>query len=424
MRIKPIIAAFLPVIFVLTGCGTGESSKDEVQSEEEIIARALKIHDRVLTVDTHADTPLRMIEPGFDLAERHDPLETGSKVDYPRMKEGGLDAIFFAAFVSQDIRDDDGNERAKKLVIQMIDSVVSSTEQNASLVGLALTPQDAYELEKDGKRAIYLAIENGYPIGSDLKNIELFYDKGVRYITLVHSSNNDIADSATDSSGAEHEGLSAFGEEVVKEMNRLGIMVDVSHASDDVFFDAIAVSEAPIIATHSNARSVTEHQRNMSDEMLRLMAENGGVVQLTLLSSYLRDEPQNPERSAALQELRSSMKSLNEMTPEERAERRLAFNEINEKFPTPLATVKHVVDHIDHMVSIAGIDHVGIGCDFDGGGGIDGVFDASEVMNITIELVRRGYSEEDIEKIWGKNVMRVFEDVQKIAEVIQARTLS
>ena len=424
MRIKPIIAAFLPVIFVLTGCGTGESSKGEVQSEEEIIARALEIHDRVLTVDTHADTPLRMIEPGFDLAERHNPLETGSKVDYPRMKEGGLDAIFFAAFVSQDIRDDDGNERAKKLVIQMIDSVVSSTEQNASLVGLALTPQDAYELEKDGKRAIYLAIENGYPIGRDLKNIELFYDKGVRYITLVHSSNNDIADSATDSSGAEHEGLSAFGEEVVKEMNRLGIMVDVSHASDDVFFDAIAVSEAPIIATHSNARSVTEHQRNMSDEMLRLMAENGGVVQLTLLSSYLRDEPQNPERTAALQELRSSMKSLNEMTPEERAERRLAFNEINEKFPTPLATVEHVVDHIDHMVSIAGIDHVGIGCDFDGGGGIDGVFDASEVMNITIELVRRGYSEDDIEKIWGKNVMRVFEDVQKIADAIQARALS
>ena len=424
MRIKPIIAAFLPVIFVLTGCGTGESSKDEVQSEEEIIARALKIHDRVLTVDTHADTPLRMIEPGFDLAERHDPLETGSKVDYPRMKEGGLDAIFFAAFVSQDIRDDDGNERAKKLVIQMIDSVVSSTEQNASLVGLALTPQDAYELEKYGKRAIYLAIENGYPIGSDLKNIELFYDKGVRYITLVHSSNNDIADSATDSSGAEHEGLSAFGEEVVKEMNRLGIMVDVSHASDDVFFDAIAVSEAPIIATHSNARSVTEHQRNMSDEMLRLMAENGGVVQMTLLSSYLRDEPPNPERAAALEELRSSMKNVGVMTPEERAERRSAFNEINEKFPTPLATVKHVVDHIDHMVSIAGIDHVGIGCDFDGGGGIDGVFDASEVMNITIELVRRGYSEEDIEKIWGKNVMRVFEEVQKVAEVIQAKALS
>ena len=424
MNIKPMIAAVFAGIFVLKGCDTGESSKNEVQSEEEIIARALDIHERVLTVDTHADTPLRMIEPGFDLAERHDPFETGSKVDYPRMKEGGLDAIFFAAFVSQDIRDNDGNERAKKLVIQMIDAVISSAEQNASLVGLALTPKDAYELEKDGKRAIYLAIENGYPIGEDLKNIELFYDMGVRYITLVHSSNNDIADSATDSSGAEHEGLSAFGEEVVKEMNRLGIMVDVSHASDDVFFDAIAVSEAPIIATHSNARAITEHQRNMSDEMLRLMAENGGVAQLTLLSSYLRDEPVNLERSAALQELRSSMKNVSEMTLEERAEMRSAFNEINERFPTPSATVTDVVDHIDYMVKIAGIDHVGIGCDFDGGGGIDGVFDASEVMNITIELVRRGYSEEAIEKIWGKNVMRVFEEVQAVAESMQAKTLS
>ena len=422
---RELITALLLVSFsLLAGCNNKEELVGVLTSEDETIARALEIHERALTVDTHADTPLRMIEPGFDLAERHNPLDTGSKVDYPRMKEGGLDAIFFAAFVSQDIRDNDGNERAKTLVLEMIDAVISSTEENSDLVGLALTPKDAYALERDGKRAIYLAIENGYPIGDDLANIELFFNKGVRYITLVHSSNNDIADSATDSSGAEHNGLSAFGEEVVREMNRLGIMVDVSHASDDVFFDAIALSEAPIIATHSNARSVTEHQRNMSDEMLRLMAENGGVVQMTLLSSYLRDEPPNPERSAALEELRSSMKSVSEMSPKERAERRLAFNEINEKFPTPSATVKHVVDHIDHMVSIAGIDHVGIGCDFDGGGGIDGVFDASEVMNITIELVRRGYSEEDIEKIWGKNVMRVFGEVQKVAEVMQARALS
>ena len=424
MNRESINALLLVGFSLLAACNNKEESVGVMTSEDETTARALEIHERVLTVDTHADTPLRMIEPGFDLAERHNPLDTGSKVDYPRMKEGGLDAIFFAAFVSQDIRDNEGNERAKALVLEMIDAVISSTEENSDLVGLALTPKDAYELERDGKRAIYLAIENGYPIGDDLANIELFFNKGVRYITLVHSSNNDIADSATDTSGAEHNGLSAFGEEVVREMNRLGIMVDVSHASDDVFFDAIALSEAPIIATHSNARSVTEHQRNMSDEMLRLMAENGGVVQMTLLSSYLRDEPPNPERSAALEELRSSMKSVSEMSPEERAERRLAFNQINEKFPTPSATVKHVVDHIDHMVSIAGIDHVGIGCDFDGGGGIDGVFDASEVMNITIELVRRGYSEEDIEKIWGKNVMRVFEEVQKVAEVMQARALS
>ncbi|MEM8768494.1 MAG: dipeptidase [Pseudomonadota bacterium] len=392
---------------------------DEGAAEAELIAQALEIHDRVLTLDTHADTPLRMIEPGFDMSVRHDPRETGSKLDYPRMKEGGLDAVFLAAFVAQDIRDDEGNSRAKELSLQMLDAVIASTEQHSEIAGLALTPEDAYELEEAGKRAIFLAIENGYPVGNDLSNVELFYDKGVRYITLVHSSNNDLADSATDPKGAEHGGLSTLGEDVVREMNRLGIMVDVSHASDEVFFDAIEVSTAPIIASHSNARTVTDHNRNMTDEMLRVMAKNGGVVQLTMLSNYLRDEPDNPEREAALTELRDNMKPVSEMTPEERTAMREAFNEINEKFPNPPATVVDVVDHIDHIVAIAGIDHVGIGCDFDGGGGIDGVFDASEVMNITIELVRRGYTEEQIEKIWGGNLVRVFHDVQAVAETMR-----
>ena len=306
-----LAGALLAVL--LSACDSGTQTSDTaasknasadaagaVESEEALVARALAIHDRVLTLDTHADTPLRMIEPGFDLAERHDPRETGSKVDYPRMQEGGLDAIFFAAFVAQDIRDDDGNSRAKALGLQMIDAVIASTEANADIVGLALDPDDAYELEKAGKRAIYLGIENGYPIGSDIANVELYFDKGVRYITLVHSTNNDLADSATDDAGPEHDGISAFGEDVVREMNRLGIMVDVSHGSEQVFYDAIAVSKAPIIASHSNARSVTDHKRNMSDDMLRLMADNGGVVQLTMLSDYLRDKPENPERDAAV----------------------------------------------------------------------------------------------------------------------------
>ncbi|MEM9894954.1 MAG: membrane dipeptidase [Bacteroidota bacterium] len=380
---------------------------------------ALQIHDHVLTVDTHADTPLRMIEPGFDMAERHDPRETGSKVDYPRMKEGGLDAIFFATFVAQDIRDDEGNSRAKALCLQMIDSVRASTEANADLVGLALNPNDAYELEKEGKRAIYIGIENGYPIGSDVSNVELYFDKGVRYITLVHSSNNDLADSATDDDGPEHGGISKLGEAVVKEMNRLGIMVDVSHGSDSVFYDAIMLSEAPIIASHSNARSVTDHPRNMSDDMLKLMAENGGVVQLTMLSNYLRIAPANPERDSAVAVLRAGRKPAGEMTQEDREKYRSAMDEINEKYPVSEANVEHVADHIDHIVKVAGIDHVGIGCDFDGGGGIDGIFDASEVMNITIELVKRGYTESQIQKIWGGNIMRVFREVQEVAEQIQ-----
>ena len=415
------VSIFSLIILTVIGCTSSPNTNNaESETEEELIKRALEIHDRVLTVDTHADTPLRMIEPGFDMAERHDPNETGSKVDYPRMKEGGLDAIFFATFVAQDIRDDDGNSRAKALCLQMIDSVVSSTEKNSDIVGLALDPDDAYELEKAGKRAIYIGIENGYPIGSDVSNVELYYNKGVRYITLVHSSNNDIADSATDDDGPEHGGISELGAEVVKEMNRLGIMVDVSHGNDSVFYDAIALSKAPIIASHSNARSVTDHKRNMTDEMLELMAENGGVVQLTMLSVYLRDIPENPKRDSAFAALQASMKPVSEMTQEERSAAREARNEINKMYPNPSANVEHVVDHIDHIVKVAGIDHVGIGCDFDGGGGIDGIFDASEVMNITIELVRRGYTEEQIQKIWGGNIMRVFNEVQAVAEQIQS----
>ncbi|MEM6708089.1 MAG: dipeptidase [Pseudomonadota bacterium] len=424
LRTLKFFVSLLLLSAFLASCATAPDTADTAQpaaeTEAELIARALAIHDRVLTLDTHADTPLRMIEPGFDLAERHDPNETGSKVDYPRMKEGGLDAIFFAAFVAQDIRNDEGHQKAKELGLQMIDAVIESTETNAELAGLALDPEDAYALEKAGKRAIYLGIENGYPIGGDISNVELYYDKGVRYITLVHSTNNDLADSATDSKGPEHGGISPFGEEVVAEMNRLGIMVDVSHGSDEVFYDAIAVSKAPIIASHSNARSVTDHKRNMTDEMLRLMAENGGVVQLTMLSDYLRTAPENPEREAAITALRDGMKPASEMTKEERQAMRAAFNDINKKFPNPPATVEHVVDHIDHIVAVAGIDHVGIGCDFDGGGGIEGIFDASEVMNITIELVRRGYTEAQIEKIWSGNLMRVFRDVIAVAEEMQS----
>ena len=248
---------YLLLLAVLFNVACNEAPKtdnSETETEEELVARALEIHKRVLTLDTHADTPLRMIEPGFDMAERHDPKETGSKVDYPRMKEGDLDAIFFAAFVAQDIRDDDGNSRAKALCLQMIDSIIASTDRNSDIVGLATNPDDAYALEKEGKRAIFIGIENGYPIGDDLSNVETYYNKGVRYITLVHSSNNDLADSATDRDGPEHGGISEFGLDVVKEMNRLGIMVDVSHGNDSVFYDAVKYSKAPIIARIKSSR--------------------------------------------------------------------------------------------------------------------------------------------------------------------------
>ena len=413
--------SILCIVLFTQACS--KNSDESARQNISLSSSALELHDRILTLDSHADTPLRLMEPGFDLAERHDPHETGSKLDYPRMIEGGLDAVFFAAFVAQGIRDDDGHTRARELALQMLDAVWASAEKNSDIVGIALNPEDAALLEAEGKRAIYLSIENGYPIGNDLKNVELFYNKGVRYVTLVHSTNNDLADSATDSGGPEHGGISPLGASVVEEMNRLGIMVDVSHGSDDTFYDAIELSKAPIIATHSNARTVTDHPRNMSDDMLRLIAKNGGVVQLTMLSDYLRNAPENPERDSALESLRASLKPSNEMTEDERKLARDQLRKIRAQYPDPLATVKNAVDHIDHIVRIAGIDHVGIGCDFDGGGGIDGVFDVSELMNITIELAQRGYSEQDIEKIWSGNILRVFAEVQAVAEGIQSQTL-
>ena len=415
------LTSILCIVLFTQACS--KTSDESLHQNISLSSSALELHDRILTLDSHADTPLRLIEPGFDLAERHDPHETGSKLDYPRMIEGGLDAVFFAAFVAQGIRDDDGHSRARELALEMLDAVWASAEKNSDIVGIALNPEDAAVLEAEGKRAIYLSIENGYPIGNDLKNVELFYNKGVRYVTLVHSTNNDLADSATDSGGPEHGGISLLGASVVEEMNRLGIMVDVSHGSDETFYDAIELSKAPIIATHSNARTVTDHPRNMSDDMLRLIAKNGGVVQLTMLSDYLRDAPQNPERDSALASLRASLKPSNEMTEGERKAARDQLRGIRTQYPDPLATVQNAVDHIDHIVSIAGIDHVGIGCDFDGGGGIDGVFDASEVMNITVELVRRGYSEQDIEKIWSGNLLRVFAEVQAVAKDLQSKAL-
>ena len=422
MKIKNHLCLF---VFLSLCRGCNENVLKRIygnETESELIDRALLIHKKVLTLDTHADTPLRMIEPGFSMSDRHDPNETGSKVDYPRMIEGGLDAIFFAAFVAQDIRNDKGNFRAKNLCVQMIDSILSSIQQNSDVVGLALNPEDAYSLEKQGKRAIYIGIENGYPIGGDLSNIETYYKKGVRYITLVHSSNNDLADSATDPAGPEHNGISEFGSKVVKEMNRLGIMVDVSHGSDAVFYDAIKISKAPIIATHSNARSVTNHKRNMTDDMLKLIAKNGGVVQLTMLSNYLRDPVPNITAEKLKKELLSSIKPIDQMTTLEKETMRKRLNEIDDKYPIAPANLKNVVDHIDHIVNVAGIDHVGIGCDFDGGGGIDGVFDVSQVMNITIELVKRGYNEDQIAKIWGGNLIRVFSEVQTIARKIKSDT--
>jgi membrane dipeptidase len=333
------------------------------------------------------------------------------------MAEGGLDAEFFAVFVGQGAKTPEGYAAAKERAFRVIDAIHKMCEDYPELVALATTPEDAYRIEDEGKRAAFIGMENGYPIGRDLSLIEKYYDRGVRYITLCHSGDNDICDSSTDRGGPEDNGLSEFGKEVVAECNRLGIMVDISHASEKSFFDIVETTKAPIIASHSSVRALCDHPRNLTDEQLKALAENGGVIQICFVSSFIKEQPPNPERDAAIEALREKYGSRRNIQDEAaRAKAMEEYQEIFEKYPGERTTLQELVDHIDFVVELIGVDHVGIGTDFDGGGGVEGCNDVSEMPNITEELLRRGYSEEDIQKIWGGNIMRVFSRVIEVSE--------
>jgi membrane dipeptidase len=400
-RIMKTLICSLITLFLLAGC---------VTKEEQIINKANKIHASVLTVDTHCDTPMDLLRSDFDLGVRH---EEGC-VDFPRMKEGGLNAEFFAVFIGQGPRDDSSFNKVHKRALEVFDAIHKNVLKNSTLAELALTPEDAYRIKKSGKIAAFIGVENGYPIGKDITRVKEFYDLGARYITLSHSRNNDICDSSTDPKGAENEGLSPFGKEVVSEMNRLGMMVDVSHISDKSFYDVIKLSKAPVIASHSSCRALCENPRNIDDNMLLALKQNGGVIQICILSNYLKAPEANPEQEAKLKELRDKYGDFNKLPDSLMRKMRSEYRTIQKKYEK-LATVKDAVDHIDHVVQVIGIDHVGIGTDFDGGGGIEGCKSAADMKNITIELVRRGYTKQDIEKIWGGNAMRVLAAVEKLA---------
>ncbi len=387
------------------------------QDEKVLKAEAREIHDRVLTVDTHSDTPSLMLRKGWDIGERHEPGQRRSgQIDLPRMAEGGLDAEFFAVYSSQGERTPEGYARARERVNLLLDAIHKMAEDYPRLVELATSPEDAYRLEKEGKVAAFIGMENGYPIGKDLSLVKEYYDRGIRYITLCHSGDNDICDSSTDRRNPEDKGLSDFGKEVVAECNRLGIMVDVSHASDKSFIDVLEVTKAPVIASHSSVRSLCDHPRNFSDEMIKALASNNGVIQICFVSSFIKKAKPNPEIEKALAKLREKYGSRSEVRDESvREKMEDEYMDIYEKYPSEKATVQEVVDHIDYVVNLVGVDHVGIGTDFDGGGSIEGCDDVSELPNITEELLRRGYSEEDIQKIWGANIMRVFRKVVEVA---------
>ena len=390
-------------------------------SEEELQVRAADIHARVITIDTHDDIP-----SNFATAEVDPGVRGNRKVDIPKMIDGGLDVAFFVVFVGQTERTPENYERAKEAAMTKFDAIRRMTyEMYPDKIELAYSADDVERINASGKLVAAIGIENGYVIGKDLSLLAKYHELGGRYITLAHGGHNDIADSATPRDSeeeSEHDGVSAFGEEVIAEMNRLGIMVDVSHISKAAMLDAVRLSRAPVVASHSSTRALADHPRNMDDEQLLALEENGGVIQVVALGSFVK---QVPERNEAMAVLRGEMGitgrgGFRDLPEEQRAEYQRRVAELEERWPP--ATVRDFVNHIDHAVDLIGIDHVGISSDFDGGGGIVGWNDASESPNVTVELVRRGYTEEEIAKLWGGNLLRVWREVERVAAELQGQT--
>jgi membrane dipeptidase len=400
------------VLTVLSACSHAQRTAPGSVTEDQLVARARAIHARVITIDTHDDIPLN-----FATAEV-DPLTFDRQVNLTKMKQGGLDVAFFAVFVGQTPRTPENYAKAKAQAMTKFGDIHRMAERMyPDRIEIPYTPADVVRIHNSGKLVAAIGIENGYVIGKDLGLVETYFALGARYMTLAHTQNNDICDSSTDPNGPEHHGLSAFGRQVVSEMNRVGMMVDVSHVSKECMMQATALSAAPVIASHSSTRALADVPRNMDDEQLLALEKNGGVMQTVALGAYVRVPP--PAKQAAINAVREDMGigggrgSAAQLTEGQRAELQRRMAKIEQEYPGP--TVKDFVDHIDYAVKLIGIDHVGISSDFDGGGGVSGWSDASESFNVTLELVRRGYSESQIRKLWGGNLLRVWAECQRIA---------
>ena len=341
-----------------------------------LIEKAKSIHNNIITLDTHCDIDVRNFTDSINYSQN-----LNTQCNIPKMESGGLDVAWFVVYTGQGELNDEGYEQAYNNAISKFNAIQNLVNIYApEKIGLALTSEDVKKIHSSGKKVVMIGIENGYPIGLDIKNVEKFYDMGARYMSLAHNGHSQLSDSNTGESDGVylHNGLSELGVEVIKEMNRLGIMIDISHPSKEAIRQMIEISKAPVIASHSSARTLCNHSRNLDDEQLGWIKENGGVVQTVAFKSYLNSEKSKPNSN----------------------------NKVD---------ISDFVDHIDYLVKKIGINHVGISSDFDGGGGIEGWKDASETFNVTLELVERGYSETEIEKIWSGNLLRVLDEVSLIS---------
>jgi membrane dipeptidase len=407
-------------------------------ADATLVQKARAIHDRVIALDTHAD-----INPDNFTRQRNYTQRLDTQVNLPKMKEGGLDAAFFIVYVGQGPQTEEGYAAAYKQAVAKFDAIHHLTKEIApGEIELALTAEDVRRIAKSGKKVALIGVENAYPLGTDIGRVKEFYERGGRYMSLAHNGHSQLADSNTGERDGkwQHNGLSDLGRKAVAEMNRWGIMVDVSHPSKAANLQAIALSKAPVIASHSAARALADHSRNMDDEQLEALKKNGGVIQTVAFASYVKvNKPDSPERAAAVAALRKEFGlpapgagpgggggggrggGLNALTVDQRAQFDARMAAIDKKTPAdPRATVADFVNHIDYLVKKIGLDHVGISSDFDGGGGVNGWNGAEESFNVTLELVRRGYTEEQIGKMWSGNLLRVMAEVEKVARQIQA----
>ena len=390
-----------------------------------VSARAKKIHDSALVVDTHADTPQRFLDEGFDIGST-DSNDIGH-VSLDKARRGNLGAEFFSIWV-----DPDTNQgRFARHTFDLIDSVYEQAARHPDRMRMAFSPADIERAHREHKLAALMGIEGGHSIENDIHLLRDYYRLGVRYMTLSWSNTNEWADSSGDIDDAKvqhHNGLTDFGKQVVLEMNRLGMMVDISHVADRTFWDAIATTKAPLIASHSSARALVDAPRNMTDEMLRAVTKNGGVVQVNFFNGFddadfrKAMEAQSKDQAAAIQKYTDQLKA--EGKPVNYVDIDRIEREWTAKIPRP--PLKSLIDHIDHIAKVAGIDHVGLGSDFDGVSGAtpQGMDSAADLPNITQALLDRGYSADDIKKILGGNLMRVFREVEHVSHEIEAQAAS
>jgi membrane dipeptidase len=434
----------------------------QAQAPAEVIARARAIHDRVITLDTHND-----ISPANFTAERNYTQRLNNQVNIPKMMEGGLDASFFIVYVGQDTAlNAAGYKRAYDEAIAKFEAIHRLTETIApDKIGLALTPDDVRRIAASGRKVALIGIENAYPLGEDLKNIQAFYDRGGRYLSLAHNGHSQWSDSNTgETQGWKWNGLSPLGRQAIAEMNRVGMMIDISHPSKQSSMQTFELSKAPVIASHSGVRAICNHSRNMDDEQLLALKKNGGVIQVVAFATYVKCDAPPAQRQPMVDKLYQEFgiqvpagrgggggggragagaapgaattgaargggggggrggrgggvqAMIDSLPPDKHIEFNRRMAQIDSAYPMPTrATVSDFVNHIDYAVKLIGIDHVGISSDFDGGGGVTGWSDASETFNVTLELVKRGYTEEEIAKIWSGNLLRVMGEVQKRA---------